>query len=764
MLRSLQKIIETVTAATTLDKATATLVYSVKNLIQADVASLFIMDYAQQRYLLIASDGLNESSVGSAQLEFTEGLVGMIAAREEPFNTANAKRHPQFRYLEQTGEDAFSAFLGVPIIHKRQVLGVLVAQRVASQKFSSTEESLLLTVASQIASVLAGFESRHAAYGLNFAAADPQTAKYDGTGASVGVGIGKAWVIIPPRDFSSLPDRLVADSDSELDHFKSACAQVRLQLEELHEKLEHQFGQQDIALLKVYTQMLEDPAFVGEIETLIMSGLWAPSALKRVVQHSMAQFEAIEDDYIRERMVDVKDIGYRLLACLHSDDQDIPNFDEPVILIGDEISATLLMEIPREKLCGVISAKGTSNAHMAIIARAIELPAVVGLNDLHMDQLDGQLLVVDGHAGKIYVNPSDNLRENYQSIIEGQIELNECFMAEVFRPTQTKCGESLNLFANTGMHSDAKAALHRSAQGVGLFRTEICFMGLDRFPSEVEQQQMYRKHLEVFAPMPVTMRTLDIGGDKSLPYFPIIETNPVLGWRGIRVTLDHPEIFMVQIRAMLKASEGLDNLQILLPMIANIREIEDSLLLIRRAYYEVLDEGFHIQLPKVGVMIEVPAALYQIKAFAELVDFFSIGTNDLIQYLLAVDRNNPKVAGLFQAYHPAVLKTLADLYQSISATGLPVSLCGEAAGDPGLAILFAGMGYRNFSMSPSRLLAVKWAFGQMKLAQMKALWEKVAECDDASEVEKIVMTRLGHYGLLPAQAKSEPQKAQASSF
>ena len=295
--------------------------------------------------------------------------------------------------------------------------------------------------------------------------------------------------------------------------------------------------------------------------------------------------------------------------------------------------------------------------------------------------------------------------------------------------------------------TDINRSIERGAEGVGLYRTEIPFMVRDRFPSEEEQRVIYREQLAAFAPHPVTMRTLDIGGDKSLSYFPIEEENPFLGWRGIRVTLDHPEIFMVQVRAMLKASDGLDNLRIMLPMVTSVIEAEEAQHLIHRAWLEVRDEGLDIPMPQVGVMIEVPAAVYQARALAQRVDFLSIGTNDLTQYLLAVDRNNRQVASLYNSYPPAVLHAILHVVEQAHEEGVPVSVCGEMAGEVGSALLLMAMGVNALSMNASNLLKVKAAVRQVKASFTRQLLNEVLAMDNGEVIAAYVDLQLDKAGL-----------------
>jgi phosphotransferase system enzyme I (PtsP) len=364
-------------------------------------------------------------------------------------------------------------------------------------------------------------------------------------------------------------------------------------------------------------------------------------------------------------------------------------------------------------------------------------------------QLDDTEMIVDAYQGKIYVQPSRQLRSRYKDIIREEQQLVAGLDAYRNVPAITPDKHQIALYVNTGLMADVARALRRGAEGVGLYRSEIPFMLREHFPGEEDQRAVYRQQLEAFAPRPVTMRTLDIGGDKDLPYFPVEEANPFLGWRGIRITLDHPEIFMVQIRAMLKAAIGLNNLQILLPMVSSVVEVEETLHLIHRAVMEVQEEEqTPITMPQVGIMIEVPATLFQIADMVQLVDFVSVGSNDLTQYLLAVDRNNARVADIYTPYHPAVLRALKMVVDEVHRAGKPVGICGEMAGDPGAAILLMAMGFDSLSMSASNLLKIRKAICNTPLEQAKALLEQVLQVDNPAVIRSIVEFELEDLELL----------------
>jgi len=350
-------------------------------------------------------------------------------------------------------------------------------------------------------------------------------------------------------------------------------------------------------------------------------------------------------------------------------------------------------------------------------------------------------------AGTVHLNPLPEVKQRFQEVVDEDRALTRDLESLRDEPCVTLDGHRMPLWVNTGLMADVTRSLEQGAEGVGLYRTEIPFLLRDRFPSEEEQRQIYRNQLEAFAPRPVTMRTLDIGGDKSLPYFPIEEDNPFLGWRGIRVTLDHPEIFLSQVRAMLKANEGLDNLRIMLPMVCNISELEEALDLIRRSHREVLQEGAAGELPPIGVMVEVPAAVYQARAMARRVNFMSVGSNDLTQYLLAVDRNNARVADLYDSLHPAVLQALVSVAEASRMENIPLGICGELAGDPEGAVLLLAMGYDILSMNATSLPKVKKALRNINLAEAREVLADVMEMDEGAAVHRRLEQFLTEHGM-----------------
>ncbi|KKI98008.1 phosphoenolpyruvate-protein phosphotransferase [Prochlorothrix hollandica PCC 9006 = CALU 1027] len=747
MLNTLRKIVQEVNAAKDLKAALSIIVQRVKEAMGSQVCSVYLLDPETNRFVLMATDGLNKRSIGKVSMAPSEGLVGLVGSREEPLNLEDAASHPRYRYFAETGEERYASFLGAPIIHHRRVMGVLVVQQKERRQFDEGEEAFLVTMSAQLAGVIAHAEATGSIRGLGRQGKGVQEAKFVGVPGAPGAAVGTAVVVLPPADLNVVPDRSVDDIAAELELFDKALGWVREDMQELSEKLATQLRKEERALFDVYLMMLEDAALGNEVRKVIRTGQWAQGALRQVVLDHVNRFELMDDAYLRERASDVRDLGRRLLAYLQEERKTTLVYPDNTILVSEELSPAMLGEVPEGKLVGLISVTGSGNSHVAIFARAMGIPTVMGVVDLPYSKIDGIKLIVDGYHGEVFTNPSELLSKQYAEVVEEERQLTEGLDALRALPCETLDGHRMPLWVNTGLLADVARAQQRGAEGVGLYRTEVPFMINERFPSEKEQLATYREQLQAFHPLPVTMRTLDIGGDKSLSYFPIKEENPFLGWRGIRVTLDHPEIFLVQTRAMLKASEGLDNLRILLPMISGTQELEEALHLIHRAWGEVRDEGTDVPLPPIGVMIEIPAAVYQTRELARQVDFLSVGSNDLTQYLLAVDRNNPRVADLYDFLHPAVLQALQKVVNDAHLEGKPVSICGEMAGDPAAAVLLLAMGFDSLSMNATNLPKVKWLLRQVTQSKAKELLGQVMTMDNPHLIYSTLHLALRNLGL-----------------
>ena len=737
ILESLRKIVQEANSAKNFDEVLNVIVRQVKNTMDTSVCSVYLYNHKDDNYVLMASDGLNPDAVGVVRLPSGKGLIGLVASRAEPINLKEASAHPRFAFRPETDEQLFHSFLGSPIMHQRAVLGVLVVQDKETRRYDESEESFLVTIAAQLSGIIA-----HAnATGELNRALHPQDAStseriYSGVASAPGIAIGNAITMHSRTDLKAIPSKQAVDIGAELILFRKAMSLVKSDMRALDKSMVGILSDQERALFDVYVCMLDDQALGGEVIVLINEdGLSAQSAWAQVILSHINMFKSMTDSYLRERASDLEDLGRRVLSYLQETETKRTVFPDNIVLVGEELSAASFASVPLEKIVAIASVKGSRNSHLAILGRAIGIPTVMGTIDLPWGNLDGEEVIVDGHNGHVIVYPNTSLRKTY----ENQVLEEKLLAADLEKfsdqPCETSDGHKVSLWVNTGLRIDSMLSLDRGAEGVGLYRSEIPFLMLDRFPSEEEQRKSYREQLEMFFPRPVTMRTLDIGGDKDLPYFPIQEENPFLGWRGIRVCLDHPEIFLVQLRAMMKASLGLNNLSILLPMIASMTELDSSLVLINQVYNELTqEEGHKIQRPHIGVMIEVPAAVYQIHEFARKVDFLSVGTNDLTQYLLAVDRNNSRVADLYDFCHPAVLRALRAIASGAKDECTPVSVCGEMAGDPIGAILLMAAGFSVLSMSATSLLKVKAMLRQVSLVEAKQLLKDVSLMPDAQSV------------------------------
>ena len=748
MLNTLRQIVQAFAQEADFAASVRLLARQVRVALGTEVCSIYLLNGTRDGYRLAATEGLNQAQVGEVILAQNQGLVGLVGRRAEPLNLDAAQDHPNFFYVPEIGEEPFNAFLGVPIIHQGRVLGVLVVQQRDTRRFDEGEEAFMVTLSAQLATEVAHAQAVGDSSLFGGARKTNVEGCFRGLPGSPGVGIGTSVVLHPIANFEAVPERPASDITVELTLLDRAVEAVRNDIRGIIEEFKNSLPQEELALFDAYLHMLDDNALAGDIRERVRLGQWAQGALKQVIREHVSRFELMEDPYLKERGSDVKDLGVRILGYLQRIREKKTKFPRNTILVGEEVTPSMLTSIPAERLRGVVSVRGSGNSHVAILARAMAVPAVMGAVDLPGYDLEGVPLIVDGDYGEVYTHPSkERIAENRIQIAEQKL-FEEELDALKDLPCITQDGWRVQLWVNIGLTGDITRSLDRGAEGIGLFRTEVPFMTKDRFPTEVEQRAIYREHMEAFEPRPVTMRSLDIGGDKALSYFPISEENPFLGWRGIRVTLDHPEIFLIQIRAMLKANAGLlGELRIMLPMISSLTELHAAQQLIAQAFDEVIEEGVQVKRPQVGVLIEVPAAVYQARLLAKEADFIAVGSNDLTQYMLAVDRNNPRVAALYEEVHPAVLSALREVARAAHAEEKPLGICGELAGTPVGAVLLMAMGYHVLSMNATHLPKVKWVIRNIKRRDARRILARVLKMDTADEVSRYVNRQLIDAGL-----------------
>ena len=748
MLNTLRQIVQAFAQEADFAASVRLLARQVRVALGTEVCSIYLLNGTRDGYRLAATEGLNQAQIGEVILAQNQGLVGLVGRRAEPLNLDAAQDHPNFFFVPEIGEEPFNAFLGVPIIHQGRVLGVLVVQQRDTRRFDEGEEAFMVTLSAQLATEVAHAQAVGDSSLFGGARKTNVEGCFRGLPGSPGVGIGTSVVLHPIANFEAVPERPASDITVELTLLDRAVEAVRNDIRGIIEEFKNSLPQEELALFDAYLHMLDDNALAGDIRERVRLGQWAQGALKQVIREHVSRFELMEDPYLKERGSDVKDLGVRILGYLQRIREKKTQFPRNTILVGEEVTPSMLTSIPAERLRGVVSVRGSGNSHVAILARAMAVPAVMGAVDLPGYDLEGVPLIVDGDYGEVYTHPSkERIAENRIQIAEQKL-FEEELDALKDLPCITQDGWRVQLWVNIGLTGDITRSLDRGAEGIGLFRTEVPFMTKDRFPTEVEQRAIYREHMEAFEPRPVTMRSLDIGGDKALSYFPISEENPFLGWRGIRVTLDHPEIFLIQIRAMLKANAGLlGELRIMLPMISSLTELHAAQQLIAQAFDEVIEEGVQVKRPQVGVLIEVPAAVYQARLLAKEADFIAVGSNDLTQYMLAVDRNNPRVAALYEEVHPAVLSALREVARAAHAEEKPLGICGELAGTPVGAVLLMAMGYHVLSMNATHLPKVKWVIRNIKRRDARRILARVLKMNTADEVSRYVNRQLIDAGL-----------------
>ena len=746
MLDTLHRIVQAVNKAPDLLAALSLIVERVRESISCDVCSIYLTEDDSRANVLRATIGLRPAAVGKVRLPVGRGLVGLVTERAEPVNIADAPAHPRYVHVNDTGETQYRGFLGVPIIQNGRVLGVLVVRQEETREFRDEEVTFLFTLAAQLAGAITHARASGELSELTGEREAPNRFLVGQPGNS-GVAIGQGVVAYRLSDLDAVPDRECEDTAAECARFRAAVAAVEKDLRRLQANLDEQLPAEDRALFDALLLMLGSDTLVKHTVKQIEAGHWAPSALRDTIALHASVFEDMEDPYLRERASDVRDLGRRILTHLQGDQPQQTEYPAQTILVGEEVSAVQLAEVPLEHLAGVISAAGSGSSHAAILARAMGVPAVMGVTDLPVARMQNRSLIVDGYRGRVYVEPTPSVTNEYKRLLDQERALSAEVEAMRGLPSETTDGVTMPLYLNTGLVNEMRNQDHDEAEGVGLYRTELPFMVRDRFPGEKEQIRNYRRVLEAFAPRPVVLRTLDIGGDKPLPYFPVDEQNPFLGWRGVRISLQHPEIFLTQIRAMLRANIGMHNLQIMLPMISSVGEFEKLQQLIQRSHDELIEEGHEVTMPKVGVMIEVPSAVYQVEELARRVHFISVGTNDLTQYLLAVDRNNPRVAALYDDMHPAVLRALKMIMDGVKAYGTPVSVCGELAGNPLATILLMGLGVQSLSMSAGSILRVKWVVRSFSLSRARQLLGVALRMEDADQVRRFMEGSLDDMGL-----------------
>lgn len=701
-----------------------TIVQLVAEQLRIDVCSVYLISSLTGKLVLRASAGLKKGSIDTIHMGAHEGLTGMVIEKTEPIYVKNPADHPRYKYFEGSGEERFQTYLGVPLQYQRLNFGAIVFQTVDPTAITEKDIPFFTAVAGQIAS-LAAYRGlmKNLGNGRNRIAVEAPVPSADvppppqirgaknilrGVPASPGIAEGVVHYLPGSIGFDQVRIERADNPEKEISRFQSALKKNLSEIKELSDGLE-ELPLHDVAIFESHLMMLIDPSFKNQVIGHIQKGATAEYALKKTIEYHIQRFLTIDDPYLKERSKDVEDLGKQILGKLlgESSPQNA-KFLSNTILITTDLSAKDLISLKQKHLKGIALSRGGRTSHTAILAKSFEIPLVIGLSDILDTAQEGDHLILDGNSGLVFRNPSDDIIQEYKGLISEKKKLLRQLKHLRDKKAVTLDGHALSLDANIGLLSDTRHAAQYGAENIGLYRTEFPFIIRNAFPSEDEQVGIYEKILLGAEGKSVTLRTLDLGGDKFLSYFDAgKEENPYLGWRSIRVSLDREDLFRTQLRAVLRVSAN-HPVKLLFPMLCSIKEA--------RSIYRILQEEkkglsdreipFDRSIP-IGVMVEVPSAVKILKHLLEIFDFVSIGSNDLIQYLLAVDRNNPKVAPLYNPLHPAVIMSIREVISACNAAGKPVSLCGEAAGNPKCAYLFLGMGIDALSMAPSSIPAIK---------------------------------------------------------
>lgn len=688
----------------------------------AEVCSLYVLR-SDSVLELYATEGLNPNAVHLAQLRLGQGLVGTIAASARPLNLSNAQEHPAFAYLPETGEEIYNSFLGVPVLRAGRTLGVLVVQNKTMRHYRDDEVEALETTAMVIAEMIAtGDLARLTRPGLELDLRRPVS--FTGLSFNDGVGLGHVVLHEPRIVVTNLFNE---DSEEEIRRLETSLGSLRLSIDDMLERRDVAFEGEHRQVLEAYRMFANDRGWVRRLEEAIRNGLTAEAAVEKVQSDMRARMMHMTDPYLRERMSDFDDLANRLLRQLmgRGPEDVAASLPKDAIIVARSMGAAELLDYPRDKMRGLVLEDGAATSHVVIVARAMGIPVAGQMKGAVSMAENGDAIIVDGEEGVIHLRPQADLEAAYAEKVRFRARRQEVYRELRKKPSTTKDGVQVDLLMNAGLAVDLPQLAEAGAAGIGLFRTELQFMVASTFPRAEAQEKLYRDVLEAARGKPVTFRTIDIGGDKVLPYFKgsIQEENPALGWRAIRLTLDRPGLLRTQIRALLKASGGRE-LKLMLPMVTELGEIAQAREIIDREVRHLSRFAHHLPTSlKLGAMLEVPSLLFQLDELMKAVDFVSVGSNDLFQFVMAVDRGNTQLANRFDTLSAPFLRVLKQIADAGVRNHTPVTLCGELAGKPISAMALIGLGFRSISMSPASIGPVKAMLTELPLDELEAFFD-----------------------------------------
>ena len=660
----------------------------------AEVCSIYLRR-ASGELELFATEGLNRDAVHTTRLRPGEGLVGEVARMAAPISLSDAPSHPSFAYRPETGEDPYHAFLGAPLLRGGRAIGVLVVQNRAERRYDEEEVEDIQTIAMVLAETVASGELLAQDELRDVEVAPHRPERLKGQRFAEGLAYGHVVLHEPPL----APEQLLSDDpDAEGARLTQALAALKANIDHILEGGQGKLAGASFEVLETYRMFADDRGWNRSLVDAVQSGLTAEAAVDRVRNEHRARFAQARDPYIKERLHDFEDLANRLLRVLAGDRPGERELPDDAILVARNLGPADLLEYPRHKLRGLLLEEGSAASHAAIVARALQIPCVGRLMGLRDRLSEGDLVIADGEAGETYLRPRPDMLEAVQSRMEVRAQRRAEFAKLRDTPAVTLDGTRITLLANAGLAVDLENLNETGAEGIGLFRTEFQFMVSEELPRLDAQTALYKLVLDAAGDRPVTFRTLDVGGDKVLPYLETErEENPALGRRAIRLGLDRPGLLRLQIRALLQAGAGRE-LRVMFPMIATVDEYRAARELVEVECRWARRRGR--TLPdrlRVGAMIECPSLLWHLDALLPMTDFVSIGTNDLFQYMFAADRTNPLVSDRYDPMSPPALRALAEIQKKCADTGTPVSVCGELAGRPLEAFALMALGFTRLS-------------------------------------------------------------------
>ena len=720
--------------ATSIDDLCVDIGNVVKSIFVDDLVAVFVRRYDDKMHLKYQFFAPH-SALSKTVCSINEGIIGIASRRCELTIVPDPFSNPEFFLIEHDYAAKIKFMLCFPIVNNNSSIGMVVVLRQQSKQFSEPELNELRSELDSYKTQFVSMQSLYVqGYERKFVDEEQEVIDLKLHGIGVSPGISQGIAVRVPFMVGHNIDGLGGDSESEWQILEQSIGGVKQDLLGWKDFLLQQVKGSGAELFDAYIKILESQDFLSKMKILIFNdGFSASKSIKRVLGEYIDNIKETPDPIIRERSHDLQDLLDRVLIRIRGGDTRIV-WPDKMVIYGDLITATQLLEVPQSNLTGVVCERGNTNSHVAILARELGIPCVMNCAALIAVNCRSNSLIVDGYTGDVLVAPSEGKQVEFDEYIEKHHKLLNAMKKMDDLPAQTKDGYGLHLYVNIGLANDIESILCSNIEGVGLFRTEIMFLARDYFPAEDEQERLYQKVLHSFAPKPVFIRTLDTGGDKPLPYFHPHEDNPFLGWRGIRVCLASPEVFKVHIRAILRANNNNNNLRIMLPMVTTLAEFRQAKDLIVECYHGLQGDFPELSLPPIGIMVEVPAVIIMIDEFMKLVDFVSVGSNDLTQYLLAVDRNNNLVKDLYHHLHPVVLRSLQKVVASAQRHQRHVSLCGEMASDPLAVVLLVAMGFDMLSLSAPSHARVKWVLQCFTLADCKKLLTIALQCEGSDEV------------------------------